>query len=218
MCGRSRSERGAQPNVLPVRAATSTGYRNPARPRLPAGARDAAEAATAGPGREGQDGAEVWDRAAMLPVAAPQTIALRRVKRTFEASRQGNEHRRAHTQDGTSISPHFGRSGGFFIFEVHDGKIAGRSVRTNTFTAHAKGECHGSHENSYPHGHDEIVEALRDCEAVLCYGMGWRAAEALKEGGILAYILPEQMSPEEAVEKYVSGGLLPGGGFCRCDE
>jgi predicted Fe-Mo cluster-binding NifX family protein len=37
--------------------------------------------------------------------------------------------------------------------------------------------------------------------------MGWRAAEALKEGGVNAFILRESMSPEEAVEKYISGDL-----------
>jgi predicted Fe-Mo cluster-binding NifX family protein len=101
------------------------------------------------------------------------------------------------TQDGTSISQHFGRSKSFFVFEVDDGKIAGRSVRDNTFTAHAKGECReGEHHG---HGHGDIVEALKDCEAVLCYGMGWRAAEALQEGGVNAFILQEEMSPEEAV-------------------
>ena len=120
------------------------------------------------------------------------------------------------TQDGTSISQHFGRSKSFFVFDIDDGNIVGRAVRDNTFTAHAKGECHEGHDYSHPHGHGEIVDALRDCESVLCYGMGWRAAEALKEGGVNAHILQEEMSPEEAVEKYISGDLPPAGDFCRC--
>ena len=122
------------------------------------------------------------------------------------------------TLDGTSISPHFGRSKSFFVFEVDGGKIAGRSVRDNTFTAHAKGECNEGHDHNHAHGHGEIVEALRDCESVLCYGMGWRAAEALKEGGVNAFILQQEMSPEEAVEKYISGNLPPAGDFCRCHK
>jgi predicted Fe-Mo cluster-binding NifX family protein len=39
------------------------------------------------------------------------------------------------TQDGTSISQHFGRSKSLFVFEVEDKKIVGRSVRDNPFTA-----------------------------------------------------------------------------------
>jgi predicted Fe-Mo cluster-binding NifX family protein len=122
------------------------------------------------------------------------------------------------TVDGTSISQHFGRSKSFFVFDIDDGKVVGRSVRDNTFTAHAKGECQEGHDHSHPHGHGEIVDALRDCESVLCYGMGWRAAEALKEGGVNAFILQQEMSPEEAVAKYISGNLPPAGDFCRCHE
>jgi predicted Fe-Mo cluster-binding NifX family protein len=122
------------------------------------------------------------------------------------------------TQDGTSISGHFGRSKSFLVFEVEDHKIVGRSMRENTFTAHAKGECQGPEHHEQPHGHSEIVEALRDCEAVLCYGMGWRAAEALKEGGIQVFVLQEEVSPEEAVKRFVAGSLSPAGDFCRCHE
>jgi predicted Fe-Mo cluster-binding NifX family protein len=122
------------------------------------------------------------------------------------------------TQGGTSICQHFGRSKRFFFFEAEGGKIVGRSLRDNTFTAHAKGECHDRHDHSQPHGHGEIVEALQDCETVLCYGMGWWAAEVLKEGGVKALILQEEMSPEEAVGKYISGDLPPAGDFCRCHE
>lgn len=122
------------------------------------------------------------------------------------------------TEDGTSISQHFGRSKRFFVFDIDDGKVVGRCVRENTFTAHAKGECHEGHDDNHAHGHGEIVEALRDCEAVLCYGMGWRAAEALREGGIRAFVLQQEMSPEEAVGRYILDDLPPAGDFCRCHE
>jgi predicted Fe-Mo cluster-binding NifX family protein len=122
------------------------------------------------------------------------------------------------TQDGTSISRHFGRSTSFFVFRLEDEKIVDRSVRDNTFTAHAKGKCHEGHDPNQPHGHGEIVQALKDCAAVLCYGMGWRAAKALKEGGTQAFVVQQEMSPEEAVRKYLSGDLPPAGDFCRCHE
>jgi len=81
--------------------------------------------------------------------------------------------------DGTTISPHFGRSQCFIIFDVQDEKVTGKEVRQNTFTAHAQGNCQGEHEHDHQHSHSAIVEALRDCDAVLCYGMGWRAAQDL---------------------------------------
>ena len=97
-------------------------------------------------------------------------------------------------------------------------EIVARSVRQNTFTAHAKGECLEGHDHNHPHGHGEIVEALKGCETVLRYGMGWRAAEALKEGGVKAFILQQETSPEETVGRYISGDLPPAGDFCRCRE
>lgn len=120
------------------------------------------------------------------------------------------------SEDGVSISQHFGRSRCFLVFETEGGQVRGRSVRDNTFTAHARGECQEGVEHTHHHSHGAIVDALRDCAAVLCYGMGWRAAEDLKQNGIQAFLLPSEMSPEEAVQKYLAGDLGAAGGFCRC--
>jgi len=122
--------------------------------------------------------------------------------------------------DGVSISPHFGRSKSFIVFEVADGQIAGREVRQNSYTAHAQGQCQGqeAHDHAQPHSHADIVNALSDCQAVLCYGMGWRAAEDLKQAGIQAFVLDTEASPEEAVQAFLSGKVKPGGAFCRCHE
>jgi len=125
------------------------------------------------------------------------------------------------SEDGVSISHHFGRSRTFLVFEVEGQQIVSRSVRNNSFTAHARGECqegqspeqHHAHEQ---HGHGPVAQALQDCDVILCYGMGWRAAEDLKQKGIQAFVLQGEMSPEDAVTAYLAGGLGPAGGFCRC--
>jgi predicted Fe-Mo cluster-binding NifX family protein len=122
------------------------------------------------------------------------------------------------SEDGISISHHFGRSRSFLIFEVEDQKVVDRTVRDNTFTAHAMGECQEGVEHNHHHGHGAIVEALKDCEAVLCYGMGWRAAEELKQNGIQAFLVPAEMSPEDAVNKHLTGDLGVAGEFCRCQH
>jgi predicted Fe-Mo cluster-binding NifX family protein len=124
------------------------------------------------------------------------------------------------SEDGTGVSSHFGRSACFLIFEIEGGKVVGREVRDNEFTAHAKGECKGETHHDHPlHSHASIVEALRDCEAVICYGMGARAAEALSRQGIHVYILSERCTPEAAVGLFVEGKLgAPGQNLCRCHE
>jgi predicted Fe-Mo cluster-binding NifX family protein len=121
--------------------------------------------------------------------------------------------------DGVAISPHFGRSRSFIVFDVVDGKIAGREVRDNIHTAFAQGKCEEGaehHDHAQPHSHADIVGALGDCDVVLCYGMGWRAAEDLKQAGIQPFVLDIEASPEEAVLAFLAGKVKAGGPFCRC--
>jgi predicted Fe-Mo cluster-binding NifX family protein len=122
------------------------------------------------------------------------------------------------SEDGVLISHHFGRSRCFLIFEIEDKQIIGRSVRDNSFTAHARGQCQDGQPREHHHGHGAIVEALGDCDAVLCHGMGWRAAEDLKQNGIQAFVIQGDLSPEQAVVEYLAGNLGLAGGFCRCHE
>jgi predicted Fe-Mo cluster-binding NifX family protein len=121
--------------------------------------------------------------------------------------------------DGVSISQHFGRSQCFIVFDVADGKVAGREVRDNTYTAHAKGQCkEGEHHHDQPHSHADIIAALHDCQVVLCGGMGWRASEDLKSNGIQALVIGLTTTPEQAVQSYLNGTLKAASGFCRCHE
>ena len=121
--------------------------------------------------------------------------------------------------DGVSISHHFGRSQCFIIFDVDGEKIGDPIVRFNTYTAHAKGECDGElAHHDQPHSHASIVAALQDCSVVLCYGMGWRAAEDLLRNEIRPLVIDGVVSPIEAVQQFVAGSLKPASGFCRCHE
>jgi predicted Fe-Mo cluster-binding NifX family protein len=124
--------------------------------------------------------------------------------------------------NGSDISSHFGQSRCFIIFDAADGKIAGREVRDNTFTAHAKGECAGgadaAHRHDHAHSHAEVVAALEGCDAVLCGGMGWRAAEDLKGAGIRPVVVADGYTPETAVQALLDGSLKVAAGFCRCHE
>ena len=46
------------------------------------------------------------------------------------------------TNDGTSISEHFGRSAAFLIFEAENGQIKSREMKTNGAQhSHTQGNC-----------------------------------------------------------------------------
>lgn len=119
------------------------------------------------------------------------------------------------SQDGESISAHFGRCACFIIFEAKDGTVLRKELRKNTQTSHGAGNCHIPLRGDQPHSHTAVVQALHDCQATLCYGMGWRMANDLKQNGIQPVIVDRKRSPEEAVALYVQGKLPPANGeFC----
>lgn len=118
------------------------------------------------------------------------------------------------TNDGIHISAHFGRCRQFLIFEARNGQVNLMETRTN-----AGCQGHGSGPGDGPaghHSHSGFVEALRDCEAVLCSGIGAGAVEALKAGGIAVALVHASGSAEEIVTAFQSGALQPAtGGMCQ---
>ena len=124
--------------------------------------------------------------------------------------------------DGVAVSAHFGRSTCFVVYTVDDGgKILSREVRDNTFTHHARGECKDGEEHHHhdtPHSHADVVTALSDCQALLCGGMGGRAAQELAAAGVRPLVAAiAEMTADQALQGMLDGTLRPGS-FCRCHE
>ncbi len=125
------------------------------------------------------------------------------------------------SQDGITVSQHFGRSKCFIVFDVENGEILDSQVRADTFSVHAAGECEaerGLGSNGAKVEHTDMVKTLQDCHVVLCRGMGWRAAEELVRRGINPMVIRGELSPQEAVQHYLDGKLTPAHGFCRCHK
>jgi predicted Fe-Mo cluster-binding NifX family protein len=120
------------------------------------------------------------------------------------------------TNDGVTLSEHYGRSAAFLIFELENGRITKRETRPNrAHHAGGDGEC----QQGGGHSHAGIVTALAGCDVVLCGGMGGRAAEALRAGGITPVPVSATGSAEEIVAAYAAGSLIaPGDNFCRCSH
>ena len=124
------------------------------------------------------------------------------------------------TNDGLSISEHFGRSAAFLIFDTQDGQVGNQTMKSNSQQhSHAQGGCgHGSREGEQ-HKHQGILTALKGCEVVICAGMGQRAAEALKACGIRQIILTTPGSAKEAVSNFLAGNLVTKTeSLCRCNH
>ncbi len=120
------------------------------------------------------------------------------------------------TNDGTSISEHFGRSAAFLIFETENGQIKGRTMKTNG-AHHGQGDCAQHSTANRAHSHSGILAALEGCEIVICAGMGSRAAEALKAGGVTDIVVTAAGPAEEIVSAFLAGKLTrKTERFCAC--
>ena len=120
------------------------------------------------------------------------------------------------TDDGTSIAEHFGRSAAFLIFQTEDGRIAGQLTKAN-HSKHMQGSCGQHSAGSKAHSHAGILSALKGCEVVICAGMGSRAADALKAGGVTEIIVTTPGPAEAAVSAFLDGKLSrQAESFCSC--
>lgn len=116
------------------------------------------------------------------------------------------------TDDGKTISRHFGRASYYMVITVEDGKITHREMREklghNLFTGeheHHHGAGHGMDAPSHEK-HVRMAQAITDCEAVICGGMGTGAYESMRRLNIRP-IVTELSDIETAAQAYISGTL-----------
>ncbi len=118
------------------------------------------------------------------------------------------------TDDGATISAHFGRASHYLVVTIEQGKIVSREMRDKLSHNHFAGE-HDVHEPGQPHGfdpasqdrHTQMTAPIRDCEAMLCRGMGTGAYESLRSANIRP-ILTDIADVDKAVAAYMDGSIV----------
>jgi predicted Fe-Mo cluster-binding NifX family protein len=119
------------------------------------------------------------------------------------------------TDDGTTISQHFGRAPHYVVVTIEDGRVIGREVRDklghNQFAggephAEAPGQPHGMGADAHDK-HLRMSQAIADCEALLCRGMGYGAYQSMQARGIRP-VVTDIESIDEAVKAYVEGRIV----------
>lgn len=118
------------------------------------------------------------------------------------------------TEDGKTISKHFGRAPYYMIVTIENGKIEKKEQRNkaghHTFgdQPHAEtvpGEKHG-YDTASQSKHATMAETIADCKVLIAGGMGWGAYDSLKSMGIET-IITDVDDIEEAVKLYAQGKL-----------
>ncbi len=117
------------------------------------------------------------------------------------------------SDDGVTISQHFGRAPLYVVLSVEDGKVVGRETRPksghHTFAAAehpaAPGERHGYDADSQSK-HASMAGTIADCQVLLAGGMGWGAYESMKSYNIEPFVTDVE-NIDEAVQLYLAGRL-----------
>ena len=118
------------------------------------------------------------------------------------------------TDDGVTVSQHFGRAPYYLVVTAEDGKIVSKEKRDkaghHTFSGNqhpdtAPGERHGFDAGAQSR-HTTMAQTIDDCQVLIAGGMGWGAYESLKSRGI-ATVVTDVENIDEAVKLYLQGKL-----------
>ena len=118
------------------------------------------------------------------------------------------------TEDGVTISQHFGRAPYYAVLTVEKGEIVKREMRDKLGHLHFVGEEERLDESGR-HGfgsgaedrHARMAAAITDCQVLLCRGMGWGAYESMKQAGITP-IVTDIAEIDAAAQAYLDGTII----------
>ena len=118
------------------------------------------------------------------------------------------------TDDGKTISQHFGMAPLYAVLTVENGQIVNKETRSKMGHQHfASGESH-EHQPGQAHGfdadseskHATMAQPISDCKILIAGGMGMGAFQSLKSYNIEP-VITDVKTIDEAVKLYVDGKL-----------
>jgi predicted Fe-Mo cluster-binding NifX family protein len=133
------------------------------------------------------------------------------------------------SEDGVTISQHFGRAPFYVVVTVEDGQVVARERRDKLGHRQFASEAHHAHDHAHDHTHDQqaqsgataaghgtspqahdrherMAAAISDCEVILSRGMGAGAYRSLAQIGVKP-IVTDIASIDEAALAYAAGQI-----------
>jgi predicted Fe-Mo cluster-binding NifX family protein len=117
------------------------------------------------------------------------------------------------TDDGKTISRHFGRAPYYLVIDLAEGQEINREIRNKLGHQHyVKSEeepnhSHGSGMDSASHKkHGQMSEVIEDCQVLVCGGMGRGAYQSMQSFGIKP-IVTDLVDIDEALQAYIEDKL-----------
>lgn len=118
------------------------------------------------------------------------------------------------TEDGITISQHFGRAPYYLVVTVENGKVTNKERRDKAGHHTFAGQHGEHHETGGRHGFDVDAQArhagmmsnITDSQVLIAGGMGMGACESLKGRGIET-VITDVSGIDDAVKLYLEGKL-----------
>jgi predicted Fe-Mo cluster-binding NifX family protein len=118
------------------------------------------------------------------------------------------------TDNGQTISQHFGRAPYYLVVTIENGQETGREMRDKLGHTHFVTQEHAESSGSERHGFDagshdkhvNMAQVIADCEAIICGGMGAGAYESMRRLNIKP-VVTDLRQIDAAVKAYLAGSL-----------
>jgi predicted Fe-Mo cluster-binding NifX family protein len=108
------------------------------------------------------------------------------------------------TDDKKTISPHFGMARFFLVYEIQDGVVLKKEERNKFF--HAQHRDHHGEATPESSVHENMLSAVKDCEAIIARGMGMGMYESINQLGKKPFITSIALV-DDAARAYIEGTL-----------
>jgi predicted Fe-Mo cluster-binding NifX family protein len=147
--------------------------------------------------------------------AGKQTAGQEAVNNSLQIHGENNMKIAVITDDGKTISQHFGRAPYYMVVTVEDGTITEHELRDKIGHNHFVDQPHQEEQPGQQHGMDaashnkhlQMAESIADCEALLCRGMGMGAYQSMQVRGIRP-VVTDIETIDEAVLAYATGKIV----------
>ncbi len=117
------------------------------------------------------------------------------------------------TDDGKTISQHFGRASHYLVIKAAEGQVIEREMRDKlghqqyVQSEEEPNHTQGSGMDSASHRkHHQMAEAISDCDVLICGGMGRGAYQSMQSFGIRP-IVTDRAEIDQALQDYFEGNL-----------
>ena len=117
------------------------------------------------------------------------------------------------TDDGETITQHFGRAGKYLVVEIEKGEEVSRDLRSKLEPMYFRKIEHDhkdtpDHDSPAAHNkHVQMMAAIEDCDVVVCGGMGRGAFQSIVSLGKKVF-MTSTGNINDALKGYLAGELV----------